>query len=238
MEKTLAANGWKLAVDLSGGRIVSLSHGETLLLGTFTRADGKKGNTHVCVPNFADEMTAEYGLPFHGPARSLEWKEEYADGTNLTIIAQLPATDKYPAELYVAQEFEAGKDSFIHKITVENAGGETVPVDVGIHNYWATPQGWEGMKVNGRDVAALIRANGSVALRKSNTLTLPDKRIRLKVKNFADAMLWSAGKEGKFDAQYACVEPVFLLDRSDKSTKVKLLKPGGQRILSQEISIL
>lgn len=239
MEKTLHAAEWKLTVDLDGGRIKELSHSGTPILGTYNRIDGKIGNTHICAPNFAGEGMKEYGLPFHGPSRNLTWRADVEGESSLNIICQMPATEAYPAELYIAQSFELFKSSFLHGITVENAGGSSVPVNIGIHNYWATPAGWEGAKVNGEDVTEKIRKNGFSPLRNANTITLPGRqRMRLKVKGFQDMMFWSAGKEQTYDTAYACLEPVFVLGTDDRRQKEKMLKPGSQRVVSQEISLL
>ena len=45
MGNILENNGWRLEVDLVGGRIVSLVKNGQGILGTFERIDGKTGNT-------------------------------------------------------------------------------------------------------------------------------------------------------------------------------------------------
>jgi len=42
--------GWRVEVDLEGGRIISLMKDREGILGNFERMDGKMGNTHVCIP--------------------------------------------------------------------------------------------------------------------------------------------------------------------------------------------
>jgi len=236
MIHTLDCLNWHLEIDLKGGRIIELSRSGEAVLGTFARIDGKTGNTHICVPNFGNEGTAQFGLPFHGPARNLEWQTEHITGDSLTILCELPPSASYTGELYAAQVFELKKDSFSHTVTVENTGESAAPVNVGIHNYWATPDGWEGAKLNGTDITAQIRENGSGSLRKSNTITFPGgRKYKLKVKGFSDMMFWSAGSGGQNDRSYACLEPVHLLSDPPKALKEKMLQPGRQRTVSQEI---
>ena len=64
---------WELVIDLNGGRIVSLKNKGILILGSFERIDGKSGNTHVCIPNFANDGVEKYGFIFHGPFRNAVW---------------------------------------------------------------------------------------------------------------------------------------------------------------------
>lgn len=240
MQKELSFGEWQLVVNLQGGRIEELSYKEMIILGTFQRIDGKKGNTHVSVPNFDLEGTKEYGLPPHGAARNMTWQIKVEDKTYLSIYCAVPATDLYKANLYVEQIFELTKDSYKQTVIVENTKGETVPINIGIHNYWATPKDWLGTKINGIDVAQKIKNEGQSKVRKSNTIVFSDgRRFRLKLNDFGDIRLWTAFNEKKeFDHKFVCIEPIKSLGIHYFGSKQSMLKEGKAIGASQEISLI
>lgn len=227
-------------MDLKGGRIVKLSLDDNIILGTFTRIDGKQGNTHICAPNFNLEGTKEYGLPAHGQPRSSVWQVKTDDATYLSIYLNLQSTGLYKADLYIEQIFELTKDGFKQTVIVENTCGQTVPVNIGIHNYWATPGGWMGTRLNGIDIASEVHKNGQAKARKSNTIAFPDgRKFRLKTRDLSDIKLWTAYNDSdEFDGDYVCIEPVKSLEPGYFGTKQSLLKEGKAIGASQEISSL
>lgn len=239
MEKELSSQNWRLVINLQGGRIEELSYENNQILGTFDRKDGKKGHTHICTPNFNMEGTVEYGLPPHGNLRNMEWHIKTEDDSYLSIYCNVPATHLYKAELYVEQIFELDK-SFKHTVIVENTLGETVPVNIGIHNYWTTPGGWEGTKVNGLFITSEVINNGQMVSRKSNTIAFPDgRRFRLKLSDLHYLKLWTSSNINKeFDSDYVCIEPVLSLKPDYFGSKQSLLKEGKAMGASQEISLL
>jgi len=203
---------WNAEIDLHGGRIVSLQHGDRKLLGTYHRIDGKMGNTHVCIPSFGSEGK-EFGLPFHGPARNQVWKivgrEGKAQDRELKIECTLPKTEKYRADLLVRQTFFFQDGSFVHKVSVKNLGGENVPVNIGIHNYLSTLRGWDGVRLNDIDISLAVKANGIVALQKNNKIDLPgEKPIYLDVEGVSNAVIWTGFRESEYDTTYVCIEPI------------------------------
>jgi len=215
MEKSVSAYGWILRVDLAGGRIVELIHDGNLIFGTFDRIDGKKGSTHLCVPNFGAEGQKQFGLPFHGPARLKVWEvlQNGQRSDTLSVATTLPSTASYPSSLRVIQKFILKKECFRHEVTVKNIGGISVAVNIGIHNYWAAPAGWEGAKLNGEDITTKVKENGYSKLRDINRIVLPGKiSYRWISKGFADAVLWSGRKDGTYDKKYICIEPVVRYD--------------------------
>lgn len=240
MQRHLSSDNWDLVINLIGGRIEELSYRKELVLGTFDRKDGKKGNTHVCVPNFNQEGVKEYGLPPHGSPRNLEWQVKVNDKTYFSMFCIVPATDLYKAELYVEQIFELNPDSFKQTVVVENTQGAKVPVNVGIHNYWSTPNGSEGTRLNGYDISRLVTSNGQKELRKSNTIQFPDgRRFRLQTKGFGDVKLWASfNDKGEYDDMYVCIEPVLSLAHNFFGSKQSILKEGKSLGVSQEICAL
>ncbi len=227
---------WELAVDLEGGRIEKLIHKHNLILGSFKRIDEKKGSSHLCIPNFAGEGETEFGLPFHGPARNESWFIRDEKKGLLTILCKIPPTDSYHAELYIEQKIELISESFKHTITVEHTEGEPVPVNVGVHNYWSTPTGWKGLKINGVDVTEKVIKNGWISVRKHNRITLPGSiSYNLNLRGFNHMVLWSAHKNTMHDTHYVCIEPVRIYGSSYKNEKKLILSPHKQFICSQEI---
>lgn len=223
-----------------GGRIEELLYRKELVLGTFDRIDGKKGSTHICTPNFNLEGMKEYGLPVHGSPRTIEWQIKVNDKTYFSMFCIVPTTDLYKTELYVEQIFELNPNSFKQTVVVENTQGANVPVNIGIHNYWAVSQGWEGTRLNGYDITKLVQTNGQRELRKSNTIQFPDgRRFRLQTKGFEDVKLWSAlNEKGEYDDMYVCIEPVHSLAPNFFGSKQSILKEGKSIIVSQEIGVL
>ena len=232
---------WKVEIDLHGGRNVNLLYGDRCILGTYNRIDGKLGNTHICVPNFAHEGVQEFDLPFHGPARNIIWEEEARSKNKqegkMKITCLLPQTEKYRADLLVSQTFEFHENNFIHKVTVEHQGGEPVPLNIGIHNYWNSPNGWYGALVNGEDITRKVKINGDISLKKKNTIELPRMQAILwEVEGFTHAVVWSAFKGSDFDNTYVCIEPVRGIGEYFGSEK-SIIKPEQKMNVCQKITI-
>ncbi len=231
-----AKGSWICDIDLQGGRITKLSYGNQTVLGSYNRIDGKQGNTHLCVPNFADEGGETYGLPFHGPARNCMWKLVSHDTGSIRCV--IPKTEKYPAELSVIQRFVLSNTQFSHTITVSHIGGEPVPINIGIHNYWDTPNGWENLKLNSQDAVYIVKKNGRVPLKKENSLEFSSgKKIYWEVSGFSEAVLWSAFRGNEFDKNYVCIEPV-LGYKNYFESKESILRKGEKKQYSQQISFM
>jgi galactose mutarotase-like enzyme len=231
---------WLLDIDLQGGRISELHYQNQIILGTFDRIDGKKGNTHLCVPNFGAEGK-ELDLPFHGPARNERWKIIKQTNDSLTITWEMLPTEKYPGHLIVEQEFIL-EDGFKQTVNVMNRG-KTVPVNLGIHNYWATPNGLENASVNGIDITTGIETNNSIKVKNKNEIIFSGmKPIIWELDGFNDAVLWTGFKrEGEktiYDQKYCCIEPVRSYDKNYFGSERSLLKTGKSFPVSQQIGLL
>ncbi len=195
---------WELVIDLEGGRIVKLEKDKQRILGTYERIDGKEGNTHVCVPNFASEGMEKFGFIFHGPFRNVLWKLVDQNENSIEISCEIE-------NLLVNQVFEIG-NKFCHRVKVKNMGNEKKRVHVAIHNYWDTEFGWSGIKLNNHDITAGFIDNPEIKLEKNNILEIPGKKvINWQVENLKKAKLWTGVKDenGKriFDGKYVCIEP-------------------------------
>lgn len=246
---TIKQNNWQLTIDLIGGRIAELSYNDILILGTFERIDGKKGSTHLCLPNFSGEGMGEYGLPFHGRVRNSRWKlvvgracrqagsweTKSIDRAQVKLKCSIKRTEKYPADLLVTQQFELDAEKFAHTISVLHLGGVTVPVNIGVHNYWATPEGWKGLHINGDNVEEKIKTNGSIRLMDQNLIEFPGRKIKWVTKSFEDGVLWSACKGSQYDSSYVCIEPVLNFSHSPFSSHTLNLKRNETIVVVQKI---
>lgn len=224
-------NWWILEIDLNGGRIVNLIKNKQKILGTYNRIDGKTGNTHVCVPNFASEGINKFGFIFHGPFRNIIWKVIKQDKNCLEICEEIDS-------LLVSQVFEI-RENFNQRIIVKNRGGEKKRVNVAIHNYWDTEFGWKGIKLNRQDITNGFVDNPEIKIEKNNILEIPGKKvIHWKVENFKKAKLWTGVKEEDekriYDEKYACIEPIMEYE-GFVETDESCLEPGDKISLIQKI---
>jgi galactose mutarotase-like enzyme len=235
---TFKKNDWELILNLQGGRVAYLNYKNKNILGSFARMDGKEGNTHLCLPNFGVEGEDKYGLPFHGFARTSYWKKEEESHQYLSISTWIKATHKYESDLQVIQKFILEKEYFQQEISVTNQGSKSVPVNVGIHNYWNTIQGWDGLAINGYKVTDLVKENGYINIGAKNEIVFPiGKKVLWELTGFNRAVLWTAQKDGHYNADFVCIEPVkeYALDYFGSPSS--LLAPKKTFVCSQKIVI-
>jgi len=224
--------GWRVEVDLEGGRIVSLMKDEEGILGSFERMDGKMGNTHVCIPNFAAEGVEKFGFVFHGPFRNSRWQVVNQADDSLEVKCEIEG-------LEVVQKFQVGRQGFSHKIVVTNNTGERKRVNAAVHNYWETKYGWQGTKLNGVDITEGFKTNPEIRLKKENLLEFPgQKAIFWRVENFKVVKLWTGFREENrekiYDQKYVCLEPV-MEKEGFVETDRSWLESGKKLELNQEI---
>lgn len=218
---------WNIEFDLKGGRVKKLKKNGKLVLGTFDRVDGKTGNTHICVPNFAEEGM-ESGLPFHGPFRNVEWRGDLETG----YVAR-------EMGLEVTQEFEL-KSKFVQKVIVKNIGEVEQPVNVAIHNYLVAGNNWVGLKINGVDRTEEIIDSLFIEAKEHNVIEFMNgKKINLDLEGFNFFKLWTGfvEEEGQkvFDTEYVCIEPVRGKSGEYFGKEESMLKPGEVLEVSQTI---
>lgn len=208
----LNSHDWYLLVDLNGGRIRELSHLGVRILGTYTRIDGKQGNTHLCIPSFDKEGMEKWNLPFHGLVRNILWTVKETTDTSIHLSCDTKPSGEYPARLHIEQEFVLGED-FIHRVHVTNLQGNAVPVNIGYHYYWDTPQGWKGTTLNNINIEKQIETNGFLTLMERNDIVFPHAKYALTSQVFGSCVLWTSFKEDKFGKKkysddFCCIEPV------------------------------
>lgn len=231
----LNSNDWELNIDLDGGRIESLKKNGELILGSFERIDGKMGNTHLCVPNFASDGVEKYGLPFHGIFRNAKWNLVSQSNDLLEIDCEVDG-------FYVRQLFAFINRSFDQKVIIENISEQERPVNAAIHNYWSSDLGWDEVFLNGMNINTLIQNSEFINLKQSNDLNIPGKpRIKLQLFGFNYAKLWTAflEKSGSkvFDKNYFCLEPIMQKDENFFGSLESMLNPKAKLELRQMILV-
>lgn len=209
---TIQGGNWDLVVDLVGGRIISLSHTKKRVVGSYHRMDGKMGTTHLCIPSFDKEGQEKYNLPFHGLVRNKEWMCKNKTERSLTLSCEISPSLSYPARLSVEQEFRLDGD-FIHTIRITHLEGEGVPLNIGCHYYWDTPEGWHETQINGINMKEIIKTNGYIGLKRTNTITFPHAVYELTSSEFQSAMLWTSFKVNEkgnriYNEDFCCIEPI------------------------------
>jgi galactose mutarotase-like enzyme len=237
MEEKISNDKWILRIDTDGGRIVSLERDGQQILGTFQRIDGKKGNTHVCVPNFGEEGVKDYNLPFHGPARNGEWVLVEKTENKIKISYEFKATEKYLSNLLIEQEFSL-ENGFRHKVTVKNIGNKDVPVNVAIHNYFVVNNGWLGLKINDVDVIQVVENDDCFDIGSENIILFTDgRKVNFNLSGFNNVRLWTARKGDEntvYDQEYVCIEPA--IGKGDYfGSEESILKVGEIREVKQEL---
>lgn len=209
----LKNKNWCLDIDLQGGRIIELSYQNLKVLGTYKRLDGKVGNTHICAPSFDKEgQDPKWNLPFHGYARTLDWIVEEQTETSVTISTHTTPTPTYNAQLKLSQMFSLD-DAFSHTVKVTNNKGDAVPVNVGLHYYWDTPNGWETLKINNKSQMTNVKENGYIDLEESNIIKLQHATYQLISHGFHSAALWTSfalntNGSKKYSQDFCCIEPI------------------------------
>lgn len=198
-----------VTIDPMGMKIDGLTiHGSTMLTAVM-RGDGKRGATHPCSPIFGPERTPMYGLSQHGPVRNtLASSIRIADSAT-ELYTQI-AEHKYPSGVIIRQLYKLEKDTFSITTIHENKGKKPAPVNFGEHFYWNSPNGWDGVTINGQDVTELVKQNGTVPLAAANTIRIPGQPdILLEQQGFACAVLWAYHNQatGEYDSHYVCIEP-------------------------------
>jgi hypothetical protein len=227
---------WELAVDLEGGRIDSLKNKGVLILGSFERIDGKRGNTHVCVPNFANDGVKKYRLPPHGLFRNAPWILVQKTENTLEVDCETGEWD-------VHQIFSFSGEYFNQKVIIENKSGEGKPVNAALHNYWSSELGWQGLTLNGSDLSLGIKQNDFINLRQLNDLDIPGKPlIKWQLFGFNYAKLWTGFLEESgnkiFDNNYVCIEPIMEKDEYFFGSEKSVLLPNTKMELRQMIGVV
>jgi galactose mutarotase-like enzyme len=203
-EINIGFGDWKLEIDLMGGRIKELRYGDKVVLGTYHRNDGKIANTHLCVPNFANEGVGKFQLPAHGPVRNGLWRVAKGNKNCFQISFEFQNVGAYPGHIEVQQKYRLEGNNLLHEIEVKNLGAKS-PVNVGIHNYFEMPQGWKDLKINGENMNEKVKKSGYIALKPQNEIFVPGRGMMdWEIGGFQYSKLWVS--EG--DKNYVCIEPV------------------------------
>lgn len=200
-----------LQVSPKGAKTVLTLQGIPIL-GSFERGDGKTGITHPCTPIFGPDRKNRFGLKQHGNMRN-----EIVTVTSIadSIMVSHTITDAgYPKNVIVKQIMSIEDGVFTFVMIHTNAGKEEVVVNAGEHCYFDAPQGYQGTKINGRDITQLIEENVdgiAIDLQNTNIIQIPGKpEIVLEQNGFLNAMIWVGRNPNTkaIDTKYVCIEPV------------------------------
>ena len=228
----------KLAINPYGGRIEELVLEGQKIFTSVKRGDGKDASTHPCIPIFGPETTTSFDLPQHGSARNKDFQVSTVRGD--IALSQRIEDGQYPQGLSVTQVHNISDRSYSLVTTNSNNGDQDLPVNFAEHFYWDTPEGWEGLTINGVDVTDIVKKDGAINLLDENEIIIPgQKPIVLKQRGFSIFQLW-AGKNpaDEYDKHYVCIEPAegdpakdfFGSDRS-------MIKPGESRTTEIVVSV-
>jgi hypothetical protein len=237
-----------LIVDPRGGRIIELTLGGVPILTSITRGDGSKANTHLCTPIFGPDKDDLYGLNQHGDMRNNFCEvAKTEDGEGITVSYKiLDADGKYPSGVIVKERLTIKDGKLEWTITHENTGEQEAPVNLGLHCYFAAPNGHVGTRVNGKDVTSLIEGNRVVSLEETSVLEIPgvSKKLILAQQRFRFANYWvgrytdgQPDPNGKPDAGYLCMEPVENDPNEPFNSPENMILPCGSRTATLIISV-
>ena len=238
--ETRNPHGDYLRVNPVGARI-ELILGNTPILTSVIRGDGKTGVTHPCSPIFGPDKKGLYGLSQHGNMRN-ELCELTGAGNDTVIVTHsiTDSPDKYPQGVRVEQRLNIGNGTFTLRMTHVNGGETEAPVNGGEHCYFAAPQGHRGTLINGNDITSLIEADTAIPLEASNVIKIPGlPELVLTQEGFNFAMLWvGINAQGQKDGDYVCIEPV----EGDPSgqyfgSSESMIPPGDERTAHFSISL-
>lgn len=198
-----------MRINPFGARIEEVVLGGVPILVSVTRGDGKVGSTHPCTPIFGPEKTTSFGLSQHGAMRN-SLCEVLTENNKGVTFRHMINEGTYPQGVRVDQRIELLDDAF-HVTTFHwNKGKKRAPVNFAEHLYWATPKGWEGLKINGEDVTQQVKDDEVIPLIGLNTIEIPGQpKMILGINGFEVVNLWAYKDEtGKYDTHYVCIEPV------------------------------
>jgi galactose mutarotase-like enzyme len=229
--------GDSVSVSPIGGLLTLTLHGIPLLIPVI-RGDGKSIRTHICSPNFGKDHSGIFSLKQHGNMRN-EPCEVHLH--NSRIILTHTITDSphiYPIGVTVMASIELSDGTCLFTITHKNAGTKPATVNCGVHCYFNAPSGYRGTTINTRDVTTKIEQTGHIALKQTNTLTIPGiPSFELQQRGFSHAVLWvGENAKGEKDSTYVCIEPVEFLPE-DFNKKKTILYPGTSRTISFSLKI-
>jgi galactose mutarotase-like enzyme len=229
-----------LTIDSLGGR-VRLVLGNTPILTSVKRGDGKLGETHPCTPIFGPDRNDLFGLSQHGDMRKSLCEVE-KEGEDAVIITHdiTDSPDRYPQGVKAEQRLSIKDGVFTLRMVHKNAGEKPAPVNAGEHLYFAAPQGYRGVLINGKDITVLIEADTAIPLEAVSTIAIPGlPELALKQEGFNFIMLWvGEDASGQRDGNYVCIEPVEENPSGSYfGSSESMIQPGSSRAAEFSISI-
>ena len=229
----------RLVVNPHGARVEELTLEGQRVFTSVKRGDGRDASTHPCIPIFGPETTTSFGLPQHGSARNKDFNVS-AENKNI-LLSQDIEDGQYPKGLKFTQIHALSDESYSLTTINSNNSKQDLPVNFAEHFYWDTPNGWEGLIVNGVDVTDVVKRDGAIELLPENEIIIPgQKPIILKQKGFSIFQLWAYKnpETGEFDTHYVCIEPAEGDPAKDFfGSQGSMIKPGEFRTTEIVVSL-
>jgi galactose mutarotase-like enzyme len=221
----------RLIINPHGARIEELVLERQKIFTKVIRGDGKEGSSHPCIPQFGPEITTSFGLPQHGSARN---KDFISIATDDKVELSLDIEDgNYPRGLNIKLEHSLSGEKYRLVTKVSNNSDQDLPVNFAQHFYWNVPNGWERLKINGIDVAEIVKNDASIELKPENIIEIPGQKfIVLEQKGFSIFRLWAYKNPEtcEYDKNYVCIEPAEGDPiRNYFGSDASMIKPGQSR---------
>lgn len=204
--------------------------------------DGEKklrGGMHPCFPNFG-AVDEKHQLPQHGPL-CRRFSTDSRTESSYERRWRISATDllgAYSGRCVVSVTTKELRDGFEYVLTAALSpdAPRAVPIGMGLHPYFATPQGTATVRIPGRmdvEVVSTIPKSIRIPLTKPFvTIAIPGigrvemdllgefrSGLRHPVKT-ARIVIWRDSE------QYVCVEPALAVGEDYGSAKCPVLQPG------------
>lgn len=198
-----------ITVAREGARLQDLEILNTKVLTAPTRGDGKDASTHLCTPIFGPETTTSYGIAQHGDFRNqthtpritemgFGFSSNIDDGT-------------LPKGASVDLIYRLSPYALTITTTYFNSGSVPVPINSGVHFYWYSPEGWDGLVINGNDVTQRVKDDDIIPLKSTNLIKIPGRPeylLRQFGLNCANLWAYRDPETGEYDQHYVAIEPV------------------------------
>jgi galactose mutarotase-like enzyme len=236
--RVIEKNNNKLIVNPHGSRIEELTLEGQKIFTKITRGDDKEGSSHPCIPQFGPD-TLNYGIPQHGSARNKDFK--LLNSSSNIELSQNIEDGEYPKGLNINQKHSLIDQGYSLITTVSNNSDQELPVNFAEHFYWHVPNDWEGLKVNGVNVADVVKKDASISLKSKNIIEIPGQRpIILTQAGFSIFRLWAYKnmQAGKYDQNYVCIEPAEGdPEKNFFGSKKSMIKPHESRTIKITIKL-
>lgn len=223
----LSKNKSQVIINLLGFKVNLFQLEEKVILNKFVRGDGKTASSHPCLPVFGPETETNHGLSQHGKARTS--LAEIIEQTSTTLKLEHKVNEgTYPIGLIFRQSFTLINNKLVIESIFTNNSEQPLPLNFAEHFYWNAPNGWEGLRINNKNVADLVKKDKGFTWESKNIISNPGQNdILLEQENLPYCQLWAYSENKEYDHDYVCIEPARGRPRSSYfGSAESMLKPG------------